>query len=135
MACRVRRNISVCPSPCAGYGETEMRASIKSGRKSQAGFSLIEVSISVFILVIVMAVVFRQINNVQKTTKAESMKLDLVQESREFVDQFARDIHMAEYPAPRIYQNYSGLTDTKTASGLIYVSATDLIFEGDVYGD
>jgi prepilin-type N-terminal cleavage/methylation domain-containing protein len=112
-----------------------MRSSIKSGRKLQAGFSLIEVSISVFILVIVMAVVFRQINNVQRTTKTESMKLDLVQESREFVDQFARDIHMAEYPAPRIYQNYGGLTDNKTASGLIYVSATDLIFEGDVYGD
>ena len=113
-----------------------MRSTIKSRqRKLQAGFSLLEVTISVFVLVIVMAAVFRQVNNIQRTTKTESIKLDMVQESREFVDQFARDIHMAEYPAPRIYQNYGGLTDSKTASGLIYVSTTDLIFEGDVYGD
>jgi type II secretory pathway pseudopilin PulG len=104
-------------------------------RRSEAGFSLLELTITVFVLVIVMAAVFRQVNNIQSNTKAESLKLDLTQESREFVDQFARDIHMSGYPAPKILQNYQGLTDTRSASGLVYVSVTDLIFEGDVYGD
>ena len=91
--------------------------------------------VSVLILVIVMGAVFSQINNLQRNTKSESVKLDLTQESREFADQFARDVHMAGYPAPKIYSNYGGLLDNTAASGLIYASTTDLIFEGDVYGD
>ena len=112
-----------------------MRPPLKTRLRTQAGFSLLELTISVLILVIVMGAVFTQINNIQKNTKTESQKLDLTQESREFADQFARDLHMSGYPAPRIYQNYSGLTDTETATGLVYASTTDLVFEGDVYGD
>jgi len=112
-----------------------MKTSSKLVRHREAGFSLLELAITIFILMIVMAAVFRQVNDLQKNTKTESMKLDLTQESREFVDQFARDIHMAGYPAPRIFQNYAGLTDSETATTLLYVSTTDLIFEGNVYGD
>ena len=111
-----------------------MKRSSKFMRRGEAGFSLLELAITMFILMIVMAAVFSQVNNIQKNTKTESMKLDLTQESREFVDQFARDIHMAGYPAPRIFQNYAGLTDSETATMLVYVSTTDLIFEGNVYG-
>jgi len=112
-----------------------MRLSVKTRQRSQAGFSLLEVTVSVLILVIVMGAVFNQINNIQKNTKTESVKLDLTQESREFADQFARDVHMSGYPTQKIYSNYGGLLDTTAASGLIYASTTDLIFEGDVYGD
>ena len=77
-----------------------MKPLITLRKHRQAGFSLLELTISILILIIVMGVVFSQINNVQKNTKTESLKLDLTQESREFVDQFARDLHMSGYPAP-----------------------------------
>jgi len=104
-------------------------------RNAQAGFSLLELVISVLVLVIVMGAIFRQVNNIQKTTTTESAKLDLTDQNRQFVDQFSRDVHMSGYPAPKIYSNYQGLTDTGAASGLVFASTTDLIFEGDVYGN
>jgi prepilin-type N-terminal cleavage/methylation domain-containing protein len=104
-------------------------------RNAQAGFSLLELVISILVLVIVMGAIFHQVNNIQKTTTTESAKLDLTDQNRQFVDQFSRDVHMSGYPAPKIYSNYQGLTDTGAASGLVFASTTDLIFEGDVYGN
>jgi prepilin-type N-terminal cleavage/methylation domain-containing protein len=104
-------------------------------RNAQAGFSLLELVISILVLVIVMGAIFHQVNNVQKTTTTESLKLDLTEQNRQFVDQFSRDVHMSGYPTPKIYSNYQGLTDTGAASGLVFASTTDLIFEGDVYGN
>lgn len=104
-------------------------------RNAQAGFSLLELVISILVLVVVMGAIFHQVNNIQKTTTTESLKLDLTEQNRQFVDQFSRDVHMSGYPSPKIYSNYLGLTDTGAASGLVFVSTTDLIFEGDVYGN
>jgi prepilin-type N-terminal cleavage/methylation domain-containing protein len=104
-------------------------------RNAQAGFSLLELVISILVLVIVMGAIFHQVNNVQKTTTTESLKLDLTEQNRQFVDQFSRDVHMSGYPTPKIYSNYQGLTDAGAASGLVFVSTTDLVFEGDVYGN
>src|SRR5579884_966511 len=56
----------------------------------QRGFTLLELMVSILVLMIVMGAVFSQVTNVQKTAKTDSMKLDLTQESREFVDQFSR---------------------------------------------
>jgi len=112
---------------------------IRITRSGQAGFSLIELMMSVLLLIIVMAAVFRQINEIQKHTHSESMKLDLTQESREFVDQFARDIHMSGYPISSLYsvQNATAtMQQTRAvAVGLVYASNTHLIFEGDANGD
>jgi prepilin-type N-terminal cleavage/methylation domain-containing protein len=77
---------------------------IKNSQKLQAGFSLVELMVSILILVIVMGAVFKQVNNVQKNSRSESLKMDLTQEDRAFVDQFARDLHMAGYPTSRLYQ-------------------------------
>lgn len=104
-------------------------------KRAQAGFSLVELVITILVLVIVMGAVFKQVNNVQKNTKTESIKLDLTQQNREFIDQFSRDVHMSGYPGPRLYSNYQGLLDTSAASGLVFASTTDLVFEGDVYGN
>ena len=104
-------------------------------RRIQAGFSLIELLITMIVLVIVMGAVFSQINQVQSKTKSESMKLDLTQESREFIDQFARDLHMSGYPISKLYQNSGGINDSHVAVGLVAASPTSLRFEGDVYGD
>lgn len=99
-----------------------------------------ELMISILVLVIVMGAVFRQVNNVQKNSTTESLKLDLTQEDRAFVDQFARDIHMSGYPISRLYQIGSVAarpqpTDSTVALGLVEATPSWIRFEGDVYGD
>jgi prepilin-type N-terminal cleavage/methylation domain-containing protein len=113
---------------------------------SQAGFSLLELVIVVAILTIVMAAVFNGVNLVTQRSQAEQVKVDLVQEGREFVDEFERDLHQAGYPNCRMvatagatncdyFTNTNVAYNSKVAAGLVYVSSTKIIFEGDVDGD
>ena len=111
-----------------------MKLSRNRAKEQQAGFSLIELLITIIVLIVVMGAVFSQINQIQKKTKVESVKLDLTQESRDFMDQFARDLHMCGYPKARIYQN-STEPVTSYALGLVNATPTELRFEGDVVGD
>src|SRR6266849_4099853 len=115
-------------------------------RPSQAGFSLLELVIVVAILTIVMAAVFNGVNLVTQRSQAEQVKVDLVQEGREFVDEFERDLHQAGYPNCRMvatagatncdyFTNTNVAYNSKVAAGLVYVSSTEIIFEGDVDGD
>jgi len=106
----------------------------RNREQRQDGFSLIELLITIIVLVIVMGAVFSQINHLQKKTKVESLKLDLTQETRDFMDQFARDLHMCGYPRPALYQK-SGEPVTSYALGLVYASPTQIRFEGDIAGD
>ena len=112
----------------------------------QAGFSLLELVIVVAILTIVMAAVFNGVNLVTQRSQAEQVKVDLVQEGREFVDEFERDLHQAGYPSCRMvatagatncdyFTNTNVAYNSKVAAGLVYVSSTKIIFEGDVDGD
>jgi prepilin-type N-terminal cleavage/methylation domain-containing protein len=104
-------------------------------RKTQAGFTLLELTVSVLVLVIVMGAIFKQVDGVQKTATTQAVKLDLTQEGREFVDQFSRDIHMAGYPISTVYSSTGGQTDAQVALGIVEASPTKIRFEGDVYGD
>jgi prepilin-type N-terminal cleavage/methylation domain-containing protein len=105
-------------------------------RGRQKGFSLIELLTVVVILMLVTGVVFQQINLVQKKGRQEDVKMDLTQESREFVDQMVRDLHTSGYPNKRMYVvNVVNNNDSRNAVGLVAVSATTLWFEGDVDGD
>lgn len=106
----------------------------------QRGFSLIEMMVTVAILSIVLAVVFNEIDKVQKRYRTEEAKLDIFQEARNFMDRFIRDLHSAGYPGVRMYQ--TGVItlnppefDNRVATGLVSVSATNLVFEADVDGD
>ena len=108
---------------------------ISDKRRKQAGFSLVELLVTIIVLVIVMAAVFSQINQVQRKVQNEGQKVDLTQQSRDFVDQFARDLHMSGYPTPKIYQNGGGTTDANIAMGLVKATPTSLRLEGDIYGD
>jgi len=112
-----------------------MTASYRMTCRKQKGFTLLELMISILVLMIVMGAVFSQVTNIQKTAKTSSMKLDLTQESREFVDQFSRDIHMSGYPISRLYQTGWDNTSQYVATGIVKASPTQLLFEGDVYGD
>src|SRR6185437_8195081 len=100
-----------------------------------AGFTLIELIVSIAVLMVVMGVVFKQVNTIQGKAKTTSMKLDLNQESRAFVDQFIRDVHMSGYPIATLYSSNVGRSDHLLALGIIKATPTLLRFEGDVYGD
>lgn len=108
--------------------------------KAQRGFSLIELLTVVVILMLVTGVVFQQIDLVQKKGRQEDVKMDLTQESREFVDQMVRDLHTSGYPNTKMYiVNLFGPTptdqnDSRNAVGLVQVTSTSVWFEGDVDG-
>jgi prepilin-type N-terminal cleavage/methylation domain-containing protein len=109
--------------------------------KSQAGFSLIEMMMVVAILILVMGVIMRQIVVVQSRARGEVVKLDMVQQARESLDQMLRDLHQAGFPSAYMYVS-TVLTsptnnNTNYAVGLVQVTNSStpiLIFEGDVDG-
>ncbi|MGE5111428.1 MAG: type II secretion system protein [Acidobacteriaceae bacterium] len=109
------------------------KRNVKPGHR-QSGFSLLEMLFVVAILTIVMAVVFNQINLVQKRSRAEEMKVDMTQESREFMDQLVRDIHSIGYPTVSMFQSAT-TSDNYVAVGLKKIAADEIWFEGDVDGD
>ena len=102
---------------------------------TRKGFSLIEMMIAVFILTLIVGAIFRQIDHAQMRYSAESQKLDLTQQNRDFIDQFTRDLHQAGYPSPVTYGNRLDLSSQYTAVGIWYISQTDLIMEADVDGN
>lgn len=102
-------------------------------RKNSAGFTLIETMITLLILTVIMGAVFSQIDTATKRSAAEQTKLDMFQESREFMDQMQRDIRNAGFPNVHNFSTQNGLLTT-TARGLMYVGPGDIWFEGDVDG-
>jgi prepilin-type N-terminal cleavage/methylation domain-containing protein len=104
----------------------------------QAGFSLIEMMIVLLVLSVMMGAVFSQIRLVQARSSSEQTKLDMFQESREFMDQLQRDLHEAGYPNSRnVGQNLivNGINEPGIAVGLVKIDVNELWFEGDVDGD
>jgi prepilin-type N-terminal cleavage/methylation domain-containing protein len=104
-------------------------------RKSSAGFTLLELMFVVLILTVVMGVVFQQILRVQKTSRTEEVKEDLVQESREFVDTFVRDVHQSGFPGAGMRSVALGTTSSQRAVGLVKFAYDEVWLEADVNGD
>ena len=115
-------------------------------RTWQRGFSLLEMMTVVAILTLVMGVVFKQVISVQQRYRTEETKLDVAQESREFLDQIVRDLHQAGYPKTRLYA--AGpvalwgaalaspvFNDQRVAAGIVKYTYNDIWFEGDIDGD
>jgi prepilin-type N-terminal cleavage/methylation domain-containing protein len=103
-------------------------------KRHAAGFTLIETLITLVILSVIMGAVFKQIDIATKRSSAEQTKLDMFQESREFMDQMSRDIRNAGYPNIHNFNATAPGTATTNARGLIYVGPGDVWFEGDVDG-
>lgn len=116
-----------------------MRTRTRNPRRSQGGFSLIELLTVLVILTLVMGAVFSQMIQVQQRYQLEQTKLDMFQESRDFMDQMTRDLHMAGYPSSKMFAASTLTTpinnDFRNAVGLVQVTPTSIIFEGDVDGD
>src|SRR6266481_5567074 len=115
--------------------------------RSQAGFSLLELVIVCAILTIVLAAIFNGVDLVTQRSHAEQTKVDLTQEGREFVDEFERDLHQAGYPncrmikapgatnnCPADFSNTTVWQSSAVAAGLVKLSNTEIVFEGDVDG-
>jgi prepilin-type N-terminal cleavage/methylation domain-containing protein len=95
------------------------------------GYTLLELMVSLFILAAVTGTVFEQINRMQRKSGSEAMKIDLSQQAREFVNQTVRDLHMSGYPNASMYSNPPAGSNL-VATGLVSVSPTQILFEGDV---
>src|ERR1700691_5667971 len=111
----------------------------------QAGFSLIELAIVCTVLAILMVSIFSRIQLTINRSQAEQTKVDLTQQGRDFVDEFERDLHQAGYPNCRLVAtagvatncpvdntNPTGASNSGVAVGLVSVSNTQVVFEGDV---
>jgi prepilin-type N-terminal cleavage/methylation domain-containing protein len=103
--------------------------------RKQDGFSLIEMMIVLAILALVMGVTMTAINDVQKRARVEEAKVDLNQESREFVEQIVRDLHGAGFPTPNMYQATLATSSSQVAAGLVAATTTSIWFEGDMDRD
>jgi prepilin-type N-terminal cleavage/methylation domain-containing protein len=110
-----------------------MKHSHKENR--QAGFSLIEMMIVLVILTLVIGVTMSAINDVQKRSRIEEARVDLNQETREFVDQMVRDLHQSGYPTSGMYNATPNPLSKLYAQGITAASQTSVTFEGDVEGD
>jgi prepilin-type N-terminal cleavage/methylation domain-containing protein len=108
--------------------------------RKQRGFSLLEMLASLAILSIVFGVVVQGITTMQERNFVETNKLDLTQESREFMDQIVNDLDQVGFPSmimfdPGTLASKTDCTqDPNLACGLISVSTNAIQFEGDVDG-
>lgn len=100
--------------------------------QSRRGFTLMEALVGLFILTLITGAIFAQLNHVQRASSSEETKLDLTQQAREFADQIVRDIHMAGYPSVAMYAPGLDVNSPLVAGGLVRVSPTEILLEGDV---
>jgi type II secretory pathway pseudopilin PulG len=103
--------------------------------KASTGFTLMEVLVSLLILVTVTGAVFEQINSMQKKSASEAANVDLTQQSRDFMSQTVRDLHMAGYPTASMYSVDPSARPSMVANRLVRVSSTEILLEGDVNND
>jgi prepilin-type N-terminal cleavage/methylation domain-containing protein len=108
------------------------------------GFSLLEVLLSVAILSVVVGGIFEEMNLVVQRQATERFKVDDMQEARDFVDQFFRDINEVGYPNSRMIDTTAAwnpalavplINDNRVAVGLVKIDANEIRFEADTNGD
>jgi prepilin-type N-terminal cleavage/methylation domain-containing protein len=121
--------------------------------KRHRGFSMIELMLVIAILGIIVGGLFSQMEQAQQRAYAERIKVDNMQEARDFVDQFFRDINEIGYPNVRMMDvtsaswspalstpatyawNNTYANDNRMAIGLVKIDNTSIQFEADTNGD
>jgi prepilin-type N-terminal cleavage/methylation domain-containing protein len=104
--------------------------------RPNSGFTLLEMMVTIAILSIVFGVVANGIVQVQQRNTVEINKVDLTQETRQFMDQITNDIHQAGFPTIRMFDPglvYTTLSN-QVAAGLTQVTPNEVDFQGDVDG-
>ena len=108
--------------------------------RNDRGFTLLELMVSLAILLIVIGVVAESVTTMQTHNSVEASKLDLTQQSRQFMDQIVSDIHQSGFPSLKMFDPSTLVSgtdctqDVNVACGLISVTSTAVQFEGDVDG-
>jgi prepilin-type N-terminal cleavage/methylation domain-containing protein len=103
----------------------------------QRGFTLLELMVSITILTLVAGVIVDGLSRLQKRNSMEVVKVDLTQESREFMDQIVSDIHQSGYPSLKMFDPVSKplqQNDPAVSQGLVSATPSSLQFEADVDG-
>jgi type II secretory pathway pseudopilin PulG len=120
-------------------------------RYTRRGFSAIEMLIAIALLMAVMGVAVKAMQEMQQRSASESSKTDTAQETRDFIDQIVRDIHGAGYPPARAQSWGAGIVPLCTnptgvlnpqgfwnnpavACGVISYNHNQIIYEGDLDG-
>ncbi len=102
------------------------------------GFSIIELLVVMAILLTVFSIVMSGITVLVSRNSAETAKLDINQEAREFMDQAVRDLHQAGWPNVKMYDPsvfaQPVIKDMRVAVGLVKVSSNQIQFESDTDG-
>ena len=101
------------------------------------GFTVLEAMVAILLMTVIAGAVFQQIDYAQQRANAEQNKLDIFQETRDFMDQMTRDLHQAGYPNLHNFapgQLTNGANDSRTGVGLVNINYNELWFEGDVDG-
>ena len=110
----------------------------------QRGFTLLEMMLTVLILGVTIGAILSQLELSVQRQSTESHKLDDMQEARDFVDQFFRDINEIGYPNVRMIDTTAAwapalanplINDNRLAVGLVKIDATEIRFESDTNGD
>ena len=108
---------------------------MKISRRSQSGFSLLELLVVVVILTIVLTVVVSGVTEIQKGNTTQAVNVDLSQESRQFMDQVVQDLHQAGYPSSKMLDAATSAANPNLyAVGLVSISSNAIQYEGDVDG-
>lgn len=120
--------------------------------RNQRGFSLLEMIIVVALLLVVSAIVFETMNNVRRKATVEKGGVEGLQDARNVVDLIVRDLHNSGFPNYKQYKQavltpmavqsvaegtstVSYYEDARVAFGIISVTDTTLVLEGDVNND
>src|ERR1700692_2100209 len=117
-----------------------MKDADKSRRSTrlQHGFSLVELMIAMAILTIVVSVLTDGMIQIQKKSASDVGKVDVAQESRQFMDQILRDLRQCGFPSLAMFDSSFSPTPTVSstyvAQGLISFSSAAIEFEGDIDG-
>ncbi len=115
----------------------------RENARAETGFSLLELLVVLLLFSLITGAALSQISEVQQRARTEQIKVDIFQESREFMDQLVRDLHQTGYPNIRMFDtsswspplNANPVNDTRLAAGLLKIAPNEIVFEGDVDGD
>ncbi len=103
--------------------------------KQWRGFSLVELLLAVALLTIILGIVMNGMVQMQRRNSNEGLKVDTVQETRDFVDQMVRDVHNVGYPPSLLKTGNPTCVGNKDVScGLVSFSSTQIVYEGDLDG-
>jgi prepilin-type N-terminal cleavage/methylation domain-containing protein len=104
----------------------------------RGGFSLIEMMLVLAILTIVIGVLTDGIMQIERKSASDVNKVDVAQESRQFMDQILRDLRQCGFPSLAMFDSSfiptPTINSTYVAQGLLSFSSTAIQFEGDIDG-